>query len=178
MSVLRLLLPVAAALALGGCATIENLMDPVAPKTGDKAAFVLTASGVQQFQCTADAKGRYWRFIAPEASLVDAKGRQLVRQGSDGSFFAEDGSMLASKIEKYSKESSPENIRDLLYKTSSRGKQGILTGITHVKRSNGKGGMPLTRCSPSQLGQSLKVPFTATYTFYRGTPQKQAKSVP
>ena len=43
----------------------------------------------------------------------------------------------------------------------------MLTGITHVKRTDGKGGVPLTRCSPSQLGVTLKVPFTATYTFYR-----------
>ena len=91
----------------------------------------------------------------------------VARQGSEGSVFAKDGSILVAKIEKYTDNASPGNLRDLVYRTTSRGKEGMLTGITHIKRSNGKGGVPLTRCSPSQLGSTLKVPFTATYTFYR-----------
>ena len=85
----------------------------------------------------------------------------------EGSFFAKDGSILAAKIEKHADKATPGNLRDLVYRTTSRGKEGMLTGITHVKRTDGKGGVPLTRCSPSQLGATLKVPFTATYTFYR-----------
>ena len=151
-----------------GCSPLTALLDPLAPQTDADAAFVLTGKGVQQFQCTADAKGRYWRFITPQAQLTDAHGRVVARQGSDGNFFAKDGSMLSVKIEKYADKATAGNVRDLLYKSSHRGREGLLSGITHVKRTDGKGGVPLTRCSPSQLGTTLKVPFTATYTFYRG----------
>lgn len=154
-------------LILTGCSTLQNVLDPLSPSGDSSAAFVLTGKGVQQFQCTSDAGGRYWKFITPQAQLTNDKGRVVARQSSDGSFFAEDGSMLASKIEKYAKESTAGNIRDLVYKTTHRGKPGLFSGITHVKRSNGQGGVPLTRCSPSQLGTTLKVPFTATFTFYR-----------
>lgn len=166
MTLLRLsfvVLPV----VLTGCSTLQSFFDPLSPGADSSAAFVLTGEGVQQFQCTADANGRFWKFITPQAQLRDRQGRVVARQGSEGSFFATDGSILAAKIEKYAEKSTAGNIRDLVYRTTSRGKQGMLTGITHVKRSEGKGGVPLTRCSPSQLGATLKVPFTATYTFYR-----------
>lgn len=163
----RRLLPLALSFVLAGCSTIQNIFDPLSPGADSSAAFVLTAKGVQQFQCTADANGRYWKFITPQAELTDGEGRVVARQGSEGSFFAKDGSILAAKIEKYADKATPGNLRDLVYRTTSRGKEGMLTGITHVKRTDGKGGVPLTRCSPSQLGATLKVPFTATYTFYR-----------
>lgn len=155
---------------LAGCAALESLMNPLTPSDGASAAFVLSGQGVQLFQCTSDAAGRYWRFIAPDTRLTDAQGRLVARQGSDGSFFAEDNSALSAKIVRYAQDSPAEDLRDLLYQTSPRGKQGVLSDIVYVKRSNGKGGVPLTRCSPSQLGSTLKVPFTATYTFYRQKP--------
>lgn len=164
---MRQLLSIALTLTLAGCSSFQSFFDPLAPSSDSSAAFVLTGKGVQQFQCTADANGRYWKFITPEAQLTDGKGRTLARQGSEGNFFAKDGSILVAKIEKYSEKTTAGNLRDLVYTTSSRGKKGILTGITHVKRSQGKGGVPLIRCSASQLGSTLKVPFTATYTFYR-----------
>lgn len=161
------LLTIVLSLALAGCSTIQSIFDPLSPGADASAAFVLSAQGIQQFQCTADANGRYWKFITPQAELKDAKGHVVARQGSEGSVFAKDGSILVAKIEKYADDASPGNLRDLVYRTTWRGKEGMLTGITHIKRSNGKGGVPLTRCSPSQLGSTLKVPFTATYTFYR-----------
>lgn len=166
MSFRRLVL-LALPLILSGCSTLQSFFDPLSPGADTSAAFILTGKGVQQFQCTADAAGRYWKFITPQAQLSDEKGRVVARQGSDGSFFANDGSMLSAKIEKYAQDSVAGNLRDLVYKTTHRGRPGLFSGISHVKRSNGQGGIPLTRCSASQLGTTLKVPFTATFTFYR-----------
>ena len=129
------LLPLALSFVLAGCSTIQNIFDPLSPGADSSAASVLTAKGVQQFQCTADANGRYWKFITPQAELTDGKGRVVARQGSEGSFFAKDGSILAAKIEKHADKATPGNLRDLVYRTTSRGKEGMLTGITHVKRT-------------------------------------------
>lgn len=162
----RRLLLLALPFALTGCAAIESLVNPLAPE-GAHEAFVLTGKGVQQFQCVSDARGRYWRFVTPAADLRDEKGRSVARQGSDGNFFAKDGSMLSVKIEKHEKKQDPENLRGLLYKAVPRGKPGIFSDVVYVTRREAKGGVPLTGCSPSQLGSTLKVPFTAVYTFYR-----------
>ena len=78
-------------LALAGCSTIQNIFDPLSPGADASAAFVLSAQGIQQFQCTADANGRYWKFITPQAELKDAKGHVVARQGSEGSVFAKIG---------------------------------------------------------------------------------------
>ena len=93
----RRLLPLALSFVLAGCSTIQNIFDPLSPGADSSAAFVLTAKGVQQFQCTADANGRYWKFITPQAELTDGKGRVVARQGSEGSFFAKDGSIDCSR---------------------------------------------------------------------------------
>ena len=116
----RRLLPLALSFVLAGCSTIQNIFDPLSLGADSSAAFVLTAKGVQQFQCTADANGRYWKFITPQAELTDGKGRVVARQGSEGSFFAKDGSILAAKIEKHADKATPGNLRDLVYRTTAR----------------------------------------------------------
>ena len=161
----------ASAFALSGCSGLSEFMsagDPMAPEKG-KLLMTLKASGEQQFQCTADKKGRWWKFIAPDAVLVDEKGRIIARQEPDFIFRASDGSVLSAKIVKWDTHpKSHNNLRDVLFETRAQGKKkGVLTGIRWVSRTEGAGGQPQTRCSPSQIGTTLKVPFTAVYRFYQ-----------
>ena len=152
------LLTIVLSLALAGCSTIQSILILSPPAQTPRPPSCSPRRAYSNFNARADANGRYWKFITPQAELKDAKGHVVARQGSEGSVFAKDGSILVAKIEKYADDASPGNLRDLVYRTTSRGKEGMLTGITHIKRSNGKGGVPLTRCSPSQLGSTLKVP--------------------
>ena len=162
------LIPMTTAVLLTGCGTLNNLIgDPLAPPEGAIETMRLHASGVQQFQCAIDSKGRYWRFISPKAKLYDNNGQLVAEQGADFSFSAPDGSHLTAKIRKSSPGKTENDLKGLLFRTHSHGKSGILTGITWIKRDNATGGIPLTTCSPSQVGMILKVHFTATYTFYR-----------
>ena len=127
----------------------------------------LIGSGYQQFQCTTDSKGRYWRFVSPKAELKDKSGRTVATQGSEFTFQAPDGSVLTSKIVRWDEKAPPLDVRSVLFETHGHGKTGVLTGVRWVKRIEGKGGIPQTRCSASQLGTFLQVPFTARYVFYR-----------
>ncbi len=152
---------------LSGCAGITNLLsDPLTPENGI-AVLDLNGTGHQQFQCVSDAKGRYWKFISPKADLFDANGRKVLSQGAEFTFRAPDGSVLTSKLIRWDEKADPNNVRSVLFQTNGHGKTGILTGVRWVKRIEGKGGIPLTRCSASQLGGFLQVPFTARYVFYR-----------
>lgn len=154
---------------LTGCANLPQLFgDGLSPEGDAVEVMQLFGRGVQQFQCTKDKDGRYWKFIAPKVSLTDDKGREVLVQGADFIFTSHDGSVLTSKIVKWEKKSGDrENVRSVLFETVGHGKTGVLTGVRWVKRTEGKGGLPLTTCSASQYGTFLQVPFTARYTFYR-----------
>lgn len=156
---------------LAGCGSLltpSGPTDPMAPEGGVLMS-TLTAAGTQQFQCAADKQGRWWKFIAPDVELRDAAGHVVAHQGADFIFRASDGSVASAKIVKWDKHpKSAENLRDVLFQTTARGKKsGLMTGVRWVSRTEGKGGQPLAACSPSQLGSTMKIPFTATYRFYR-----------
>ena len=153
---------------LTGCANLPQLFgDGISPEDDSVEAMQLVGRGVQQFQCAKDKNGRYWKFVAPKVSLTDSNGREVLVQGADFTFTAHDGSVLTSKIVKWADSRDRENVRNVLFETTGHGKTGVLTGVRWVKRTEGKGGMPLTTCSASQYGTFLQVPFTARYTFYR-----------
>lgn len=163
----RMLIFVAVPSFLTGCANLTQLFsDPLTPESG-VVVLDLQGTGYQQFQCTSDSKGRYWKFVSPKAELKDQSGKVLVTQGAEFTFQAPDKSVLTSKIVKWDEKAPPKDIRSVLFQTHGHGKTGILTGVRWVKRIEGKGGIPQTRCSASQLGSLLQVPFSAHYIFYR-----------
>ena len=51
--------------------------------------------------------------------------------------------------------------------TSAEAAHVVRSTVPSVSRTEGAGGQPQTRCSPSQIGATLKVPFTAVYRFYQ-----------
>lgn len=163
------------AVNLAGCSLFSGFFpwetgygtDPVSPPEGARHLMTLTGKGTQVFQCTPDKQGRYWRFVTPQATLTDQKHRIVAEHGADFTFVARDGSRLTSKIVKYSAGADAASLKNVLFETTSSGKQGILTGVRWVKRTGAKGGVPLTACSASQIGMVLRRPFVAEYAFYK-----------
>ena len=92
----RFLLFACAALVLSGCSTW--LVDPVSPPDDSSLCATYVGSGNQQFQCVADKRGYYWRFVAPEVLIRDASGNVFAKQGADFTFRAADGSYLKATI--------------------------------------------------------------------------------
>ena len=169
----RPLLPAAACavLVLTGCSALQTLMGPGAidPKdTTAKKALVLYGTGVQKFQCTADTKGLWWRFITPEVTLRDEKGRKVASQGADFTFSAPDKSRLAAKVESWTEGKTKHDLKGLLFAVRPAGNlEGVLSPYRWVKRDDAKGGIPASACTRNSLGAVLAVRFTARYTFYR-----------
>ena len=166
MSLRRISLVSLVSIALAGCSSF--LTDPVAPPQDVSLSFSYVGTGYQQFQCTADSKGYYWRFIAPEVEIRDATGKIFAWQSADFTFGAPDGSSLKAKINASSSSSSHAKMKDVLFEGTPRGNlKGTLSNFKWVKRTEARGGIPTTGCYRGNLGTFLKVPFSANYAFYK-----------
>ncbi len=180
------LAPLLAAAVLSGCATVGTApaggpapvtpSGPSAPSLGlfskikvpDGQVPVLkfAARGVQVFRCEARGNESAWVFRVPEADLFDDSGKVVGRHGANFSFEHTDGSRLIGKVQSYDDAPSRNDLRWLLFTTTSYGK-GAFEGVTYVQRINTKGGMPPATCEAKQRNQLLRVDFSSDFVLYR-----------
>ena len=82
-AVKRLLQIGASAAALAGCNTTPPIEVPAAIRApvGQSLATVVSAKGVQIYECRKDKGQDAWVFVAPEAALFDARGTQIGSHG-------------------------------------------------------------------------------------------------
>lgn len=136
----------------------------IAPPAGYRQAFRATARGYQEFRCSEDSLGLYWKFVRPHALLRDSRDELLARQNADLSFTHKDGSTMKASIAR----AAPPNgysLRWVLMRTS--GGTGALSGIAYVQRIATSGGIPRATCSRSQKDELMRVPFTAEFVFWK-----------
>lgn len=125
--------------------------------------------GVQIYKCMPEGKEFTWIFQAPEAKLIDlSTHKQVGTHGAGPVWTWEDGSSVTGKV--LVKSPSPETASIpwlLLSATPSGERVGILSRVRFVRRSDTHGGeAPGTGCDAQHVGHSLRVPYTATYSFY------------
>jgi hypothetical protein len=138
----------------------------LAAPAGKSVVLRLHGQGAQIFRCELQATGRHWIYRLPQADLSDAEGMVVVRHGANLSFEHVDGSRLLGDITDHVPAPVDNALPWVLMATRSFGK-GALAGVTHVQRIDTVGGMPPASCDSGQLGQVLRVPFTADFVFYR-----------
>ena len=188
MTVSRTLLSCAAVLAFG-CATTESAAPaaakPAAPArptvpaeieapTGATLVVQLFARGTQNYRCQAtSASAAEWKLVAPEAELfrtADPGGELAGTHGAGPSWTLKDGSGAKGDAPNAKKAASPEAgaVPWLLISSQSNGQAGELQGVTLVQRIGTHGGIaPAGGCDSASVGAETKVPYTATYVFYR-----------
>ena len=133
----------------------------------------LSARGTQNYRCTAKDAGAEWKLVAPEAELFRAAepgGEAAGKHGAGPSWTLTDGSGIKGDGANAKRAASPEagSIPWLLVPATSNGQAGGLQGVTLVQRVNTHGGAaPPTGCDAASIGAETKVPYTATYVFYR-----------
>ena len=155
-------------------ALIPQDPDPTIPT---QALVVATASarGVQIYRCdpqpTGQTKAYKWVFQAPQATLLDSVNHQPVGTHSAGpTWLWQDGSSITGKVVATLTSPVPNSIPWLLLEAHQvvEGAHGMLTSVTLVRRSDTEGGLaPATGCDAPNAGALTRVPYTATYTFYR-----------
>ena len=119
------------------------------------------AAGVQIYAC--DASGT-WTLKAPEAELSDDEGTKLIHHFAGPSWQATDGSKVVGKPVAKASAPSAGAIPWLLVAATATG-PGLLADVRYVQRLDTKGGVaPAGGCAAMQ---EKRIPYTATYTFYR-----------
>jgi hypothetical protein len=160
---------------LPGVAFAAKIAPPSVPSTiqvpaGTKPFLLGHATGTQNYTCQVTSSGYAWTLVAPAATLVDDKGKQLMSHYAGPTWQAKDGSkVVAARVDGVTV--SPSAIPWLLLRATSTtpGPDGDrLTHTTYIQRVNTTGGLaPTSGCDQSTLGAARNVPYTADYYFYK-----------
>ena len=162
----------AATVLAGACANPAATSVPpnLMPTTGERPAMVVSAKGVQIYECRAKAGSGdvEWVFVAPEADLFDVRGRPIGRHGAGPFWEHIDGSgVKASVKERFDAPVEGAIPWLLLAGTKPYGVHGRLTNVTSIQRVNTTGGIaPADGCDATKVGSPARVAYTADYVFF------------
>jgi len=166
-----------AILGLGACAEIaprSNIPDALATRANQVLAFEAMAVGVQMYECkgSGDSPSKFqWVVKAPEAELYDAGGSRIARHYAGPTWEGLDGSKVVGKVEAQYASPDPSAISWLLLGATSNSGKGIFAQTTSIQRVNTKGGLaPKDPCNQALSGKVARIPYTATYNFYKAKP--------
>jgi hypothetical protein len=166
----------AAVVLCGGCASAVPIAPPEVPASlrppANQTVFVeALATGVQIYECVSkpDRPSVFeWTFRAPEAVLVDRAGRAVGKHYAGPTWESTDGSTVVGEIK--SRDPGPDGnaIPWLLLTVKSTTGTGLFSQTQSVQRVQTVGGIaPAQSCASANAGQLARVPYTATYYFYR-----------
>jgi Protein of unknown function (DUF3455) len=170
-------LSVAAAVAMIGCAA-RNISPPkvpaaLRPPANETVFLEANATGVQIYECLASiaAPGIFaWTFRAPEAVLTDAGGHVIGRHYAGPTWEARDGSRVLGQPEASDPGPDPMAVPWLLLRAKARSGAGLLAETQSIQRLRTSGGVaPVAACTAAQVHTSVRIPYSATYYFYRAS---------
>jgi hypothetical protein len=149
--------------------SMVKMPDKLKPGANESLAMIVSAKGVQIYECRAkkDQAGSYeWAFVAPEADLFDTSGKKIGRHYAGPHWESVDGSKIAGTVKASTDAPQADTIAWLLLVTKSVGSQGSFSKITSIQRVNTAGGVaPKTGCSQSTVGTTARMPYAADYYF-------------
>jgi hypothetical protein len=155
---------------LAACAALSAPTPPALDAgSGQRALVQLSARGVQIYECRPGiAEGAAeWAFIAPEAQLLDARGRVVGQHGAGPIWISADGSRVVGSVAARVDAPAAGAIPWLLLRTRSTGGPGAFERVTNIQRLNTEGGVaPSSGCSRGTLGAQARVPYKADYRLY------------
>lgn len=130
------------------------------------------ATGAQVYECVPKSgqAGAYeWTFRAPEAQLASRlMGSDLGKHYAGPTWEGPDGSRVLGEVKERAPGPDPTAIPWLLLNAKATFGKGIFTQTRSVQRVATKGGItPTEPCTASNANQFARVPYTATYYFYR-----------
>ena len=143
--------------------------DAIAVPEGNKLKLSLVGSGVQRYECT-NASGTYaWKFIAPEADLLDRHERVAGHHSAGPTWQANDGSQVTAKKTAEATVAA-DSIPWLLLEAATHTGKGDFDDITFIQRVETEGGLtPAASCSEANSGERADIPYRAVYRFYKPT---------
>ena len=168
----------AASLAiLGGCAgnptlTAPNVPARLNPPAGQVLYLEVPATGVQIYECLpkTGAMGSEWVFRAPEAVLWDTNKMVIGKHYGGPTWEGNDGSKVVGAVKERDPGPDASAIPWLLLEAKSNLGAGIFDAAKSIQRVATTGGTaPPKACGPANNKEIARVPYTATYYFYRAS---------
>jgi FtsP/CotA-like multicopper oxidase with cupredoxin domain len=159
-----------------GCAStmavqVPELPAALRPTAGEVAFLEALAAGVQIYECAAKqggAGGYEWQFRAPEATLTDRAGRSLGKHYAGPTWEATDGSKVVGEVKARDPGPKATAIPWLLLNAKSTMGTGVFAKTKSIQRVDTVAGVaPSSACEAANVGQVARVPYTATYYYYR-----------
>jgi hypothetical protein len=142
------------------------------PPAGASLMLRYRAEGTQIYTCkatTGAATAFAWSFKAPQATLMN-DGCQAVGTHFAGPTWkasADDSAVVGSKVAEAPAPAAGA-VPWLLLKAASTTGQGLMNAVVAVQRVDTVGGVaPAGQCSAATAGREIRVPYSATYYFYK-----------
>ena len=174
MRVTSLLVTAALAALLGACSTTPSVSPPDVPAAlqapaGQMVYLEALATGVQIYECSQKPDSTYeWTFKAPEASLATRSGQYLGKHYAGPTWESTDGSAVVGEVKARDPGPASSAIPWLLLGAKANRGSGAFSGAKSIQRVSTNGGIaPAEPCDASGVHQVVRVPYTATYYFYR-----------
>lgn len=155
--------------------------DRTLPPAGANTLATVQGRGVQVYRCSLQNEKLGWVLQAPDAVLVrPADGVQVGTHSAGPSWHWNDGSAIAGNVVANTPSQGEGNVPSLLLETFPTGNtRGFLSGVIWVRRAGTQGGVaPATGCDSAHLDATVRVPYTATYTFFTGALRSGSPSNP
>jgi Protein of unknown function (DUF3455) len=160
---------------LVGCAspsiTLVELPAALRPPGGQTVFFETQATGVQIYECRAkanDPSAFEWAFRAPEAGLFDNAGKPVGKHYAGPTWEALDLSNVVGEVKARDPGPDPKAIPWLLLSAKTVSGKGVFSETKSILRVRTVGGIaPAQACGDANLMQVARVPYTATYHYYR-----------
>jgi len=159
---------------LAACAAAQPVAPPdvpaaLRPPAGQSLYLEALATGVQIYECSQKPDSGYeWAFKAPEASLADRSGHALGKHYAGPTWESTDGSTVVGETKAKDPGPKPSAIPWLLLTAKANTGTGALSAAKSIQRVATTGGLaPAEPCTGTNLKQVARVPYTATYIFYR-----------
>jgi len=161
--------------AVAGCAG-SGLVAPTTPAplkpAADETLFMeALATGVQIYECVPKSgqAGSYeWAFRAPDATMASRSGRSLGKHYAGPTWEAPDGSRVLGELKARDPGPDASAIPWLLLGAKSTFGNGVFSKTRSIQRVATTGGLaPSDACGANNTNQFARVPYTATYYFYR-----------
>ncbi len=147
----------------------------IAPPKGHTPYLTVYAEGVQIYQCTLNQGNYSWQVQAPEATLYNEKHEVIGNHYKGPIWEYKKGSHVVGNIMN-SINKTPMAISWLLVEVLSHQGDGPFSAASYINRFDTVAGLaPVNGCNANHLGGEKRIPYTASYLFYRAPNIEQSK---
>lgn len=129
--------------------------------TGSALLFEAAGEGSQIYTCT----DGHWTLKAPDAKLLDERGKVIGTHFAGPTWRLEDGSEIKGKAIATRPAGDTSSVSWLLVQAVPGTASGKLANVLYIRRTETHGGAAPT--TPCDSGEE-RVPYTAKYSFYTG----------